>query len=384
MNFELSTDQKLLVETVRAFVQKESPPARLRSLRSDPLGFSRDLWRKMGELGWLALPFPERFGGLEQSFVEVSLVLEQLGTALVPEPYLGGIVFAGGLLAEAGTDAQREQWLAPLATGESLLAVAHAERGSRFEPSSVATTATATGDGYVLRGEKHFVLWGNAADAFIVSARTAGATHEARGVSLFLVPKAAAGLRVDALATTDGHRAARLTFDGVHVARDAVVGSVDDGVRPLSLAIDRATAGASAEAVGVMREALNLTVAYLGTREQFGVKIGTFQAQQHRAVDMFIETELARSMAMLAALRAESTDDEERVRAVSAAKAHVAASGRFVTAQAIQLHGGIGISDEHDIGLYFKRMHALATLFGDEEHHLARFAARKAFATLET
>ncbi len=384
MNFELSTDQKLLVETVRGFVSRQSPASRLRTLREDPLGFSRDVWKGMGEMGWLALPFPEQFGGLGQSFVEVALVLEQLGTTLVPEPYLSSVVLAGMLLADAGDDAQREAWLPKLGAGEVVLAFAYAEKTSRFDPARVETKAAREGGGYVLRGEKVFVLGGHAADAFLVTARTAGAVAEAEGVSLFLVPKGAPGLRVTPVMTLDGQRAARLTLDGVKVAASDRLGAEGKAYPSVVRALDRAAAGACAEDVGVMSEALKMTVAYLGTREQFGVKIGTFQVLQHRAVDMFIELELARSMSLLATLRAESDDAEERARAISAAKAHVAASGRFVTAQAIQLHGGIGISDEHDIALYFKRHHALSTLFGDEEFHVQRLARQRSFTSTPT
>lgn len=381
MDFELSSDQKLLVETVRAFAQKNSPASRLRTLREDPLGFSRDLWRQMGELGWLALPFPEQYGGLAQSFADVALVLEQLGTSLVPEPYLASVVLSGMLLADAGTHAQREAWLPRLAAGEVVLATAYAERGARFDAGHVETKAQRDGEGYVLSGEKAFVLAGAAADAFLVSARTSGAAADRDGISLFLVPKDAPGLSVTSIKTTDGHRAAMLRFDRVKLDGAARLGDEGKALGALEKALDRAAAGACAEAVGVMSESLKMTVAYLGTREQFGVKIGTFQALQHRAVDMFIETELARSISLLAALKIDE-DEAERARAVSAAKAHVSASGRTVVASAIQLHGGIGISDEHDIGLYFKRMHALATLFGDEEWQVERFARTPAFTAM--
>lgn len=375
MDFELSSDQKLLVDMVRGFAQRESPVARVRTMRDDPVGFSPEVWRKMGELGWLALPFPERFGGLGQSMVDVALVLEQLGTSLVPEPYLASVVLAGTLLADGGNDALAEAWLPRLAAGEIVLACAHAERRSRFDPAHVETRAEKSDGGYVLQGEKVFVLAGAGADAFIVSARTSGGDRDKDGVSLFLIEKGTPGVKVTPIKTTDGHRAAIVRFEGARVSASARLGEEGRGHAPLLRALDRAAAGAAAEAVGVMSEALKATVGYLGTRVQFGVKIGTFQVLQHRAVDMFIETELARGMALLAAMKASDESDElERARAVSAAKAHVAASGRAVLAHAIQLHGGIGISDEHDIGLYFKRMHALATLFGDEDHHVERFA----------
>ena len=384
MDFELSSDQKLLVDMVRGFAQRESPVSRVRAMRDDPVGFSPDVWRKMGELGWLALPFPERFGGLGQSMADVALVLEQLGTSLVPEPYLASVVLAGTLLADAGNDAMAEAWLPRLAAGEVVLACAHTERRARFDAAHVETRAEKNGDAYVLRGEKTFVLAGAGADAFIVSARTSGGERDRQGVSLFLVEKGTPGVRVVPIKTTDAQKAAIVHFDGARVPASTRLGEEGHGYAPLSRALDRAAAGACAEAVGVMSESLKATVAYLGTRVQFGVKIGTFQVLQHRAVDMFIETELARGMALLAAMKAESADEGERARAISAAKAHVAASGRAVVAHAIQLHGGIGISDEHDIGLYFKRMHALATLFGDQDHHVERFTRLASFEAAST
>lgn len=380
MNFDLTTDQKALVDSVRSYVQKELPASRLRALRDEPVGWSPAVWRQMGELGWLALPFPEDVGGLGQTFIDVALVVEQLGSTLVPEPYVPSIVLAGMLLDQAGDAEQRMAWLPRLTTGEIVLSLAYAERRSRFDAGRIETKAARDGDGYVLSGDKEFVLAGAGADAFIVTARTSGGVADHEGISLFIVPKDTAGLTIKPVRTTDGHRAANLSFKGVRVPGTARIGAEGKGWGPLTRALDRAAAASCSEAVGLMDRALRMTVEYLGTREQFGVKIGTFQALQHRAVDMFIETELARSVALLSATHATSEDDNDRARAVSAAKAHVGTSGRTTLASAIQLHGGIGISDEHDIGLYFKRMHVLATLFGDEEFHLERYSKSSSFA----
>ena len=379
MNFDLSQDQKLLVDTAAAFARKESPVTRLREMRKDPVGYSKAVWKQMGDLGWLGILFPESLGGFGGTFVDAALVLEKLGTTLVPEPYLASVVLAGSTILAAGSEAQKKRWLEPLMAGDLSLALAYAERESRFDPLRVATRAQKTGKGYRLRGEKVFVLNGHAADGLVVSARTPGAGAEREGVSAFVVDPGTRGLAVRPIQTMDGHHAAILTFDDVEVEADRLLGVEGGAAGALERAMDLGAAAACAEGAGIMQTVLAMTRDYLCTREQFGVKIGTFQALQHRCVDMFIETELARSASMMASIKADEPDEVERKTAISAAKVQLAVSGRFVTQQAIQLHGGIGVTDEHDVGLYFKRMHVLNTLFGDEEHHLARFASLPTF-----
>jgi alkylation response protein AidB-like acyl-CoA dehydrogenase len=377
MNFDLSPDQKMLVDTVASFVRKESPVTRLRVLRKDPVGYTREMWKQMGELGWLGIVFPESVGGYGGSFVDIALILEQLGTTLVPEPIVPSVVLAGGAIAAAGDDEQKRRWLEPMMAGDTTLALAYAERDSRFDVTRVGLRAEKDGDAYRLRGQKVFVLNGHAADALVVSARVTGGAADRDGLALFVVDRGAPGLQVTPIATMDGHHAANVTFDNAIVPADRRLGG--DAASVLEQVLDLGAAAACAEGVGVMRTALQMTVEYLRTREQFGVKIGTFQALQHRAVDMFVETELCKSMSILAAIKACDPDPIERKAAISAAKVQLAVGGRFVTQQATQLHGGIGVTDEHDIGLYFKRMHILNTLFGDEEFHLARFAALPSF-----
>jgi alkylation response protein AidB-like acyl-CoA dehydrogenase len=379
MNFDLSQDQKLLVDTAAAFVRKESPVTRLRAMRQDPLGYSKQVWKQMGELGWLGILVPESLGGFGGAFVDAALVIEKLGTTLVPEPYVASVVLAGGMILAAGSEAQKKRWLEPLVSGDATYALAYAERESRFDPLRIATRAEKSGAGYRLSGEKVFVLNGHAADAIVVSARTSGSAGDREGVSAFVVDAKARGVTVRPIKTMDGHHAAMIAFDGAVVDADRLLGG-DGGAGPaLERAIDLGAAAACAEGVGIMQTVLAMTRDYLCTREQFGVRIGTFQALQHRCVDMFIETELARSASMMASIKVDDPDETERKSAISAAKAQLAVSGRFVTQQAIQLHGGIGVTDEHDAGLYFKRMHILSTLFGDEEHHLARFASLPTF-----
>jgi alkylation response protein AidB-like acyl-CoA dehydrogenase len=364
----------MLVDTVASFAKKESPVSRFRKLREHEVGWEKATWKQMGELGWLALPFPESVGGLGGSFVDVALVLEQLGTTLVPEPYVPSVVLAGQAIARAGDEAAQQRWLPSMIAGDTSLALAYAERDGRFFPTHVKTRAEKADGGWALSGEKIFVQNGHAADAFVVSARTSGNDRDAAGVSLFALEAKTPGVTVRRIAQLDGRKAAIVTFENARIGADALLGEEGKSGELLEDVLDQGAVAACAESVGLMRTVLDMTTDYLRTRKQFGVQIGTFQALQHRAVDMFIETELARSMSMLASLRVASTDAVERRSAISAAKAHIAWSGRYVTQQSIQLHGGIGVTDEHDVGLYFKRMHVLGALFGDEEHHVERFA----------
>ena len=369
MNFDLDQEQELLSSTAASFVKRASPPGRLRKLRDDPLGYSPDLWRQMAEMGWLGMPFLESAGGLGRSFVDVSLVLEHLGASLVPEPFVPSVILAGLAIARAGGPAQWQQFLGPLIEGRTTLALAHDERDSRFSANQISTRAERDGDGWRLTGQKVFVLNGHAADLLVVSARSSV------GLSLFAVDRGAQGLKVTPLSTIDGRRAALIDLEGVRVGAERLLGQEGSALPVLEAVLDLGAAAACAEGVGVARTMLQMTLDHLKTREQFHVKIGSFQALQHRAVDMFIETELARSITIAACIKADDKDPAERRAATSAAKAQLAVSGRFVAYQAIQLHGGIGITDEHDIGLYFKRMQALNTLFGDEDFHNAQFAA---------
>ncbi|HWM84712.1 MAG TPA: acyl-CoA dehydrogenase family protein [Kofleriaceae bacterium] len=375
MNFDLSQDQKMLVDTAASFAKKSSPVARARKLRSDPLGFEPKMWKQMAELGWLGLCVPESEGGFGARFVDLALILEQLGGTLVPEPLIATCVLGGTALARAGSDEQRARWLAPLAAGELHASLAWAERDSRYEPAACAARAEPVKGGFKLAGDKVWVQGGHAADLFLVTARTGGGARERSGVSLFAVDAKAPGVEVQPVDTIDGRRAAMVRLRGVEVGADRLLGEKGEAVSLVEDVLDVAAAAGCAESVGIAQAVLAMTVEYLKTREQFGVKIGTFQVLQHRAVEMFVETELLRSHSIEASLRIDEGEEEERRRAVSAAVVQLATGGRFVVRQGIQLHGGIGCTDEHDIGLYFKRLQILGALFGDEDHHLARFAA---------
>jgi len=376
MDFELDQDQQMLAKTVADFAKNESPVERFRKLRDDDLGYDPAVWRRIGELGWLGVPFSESVGGFGGSFIECAIVLENLATTLVPEPYLASVVLGGMTLARAGNAAQHEAYLTPMIEGETTLALASSEPQSRYDVSAVETTATPDGGGYKLSGEKVWVLNGHQAEHLIVSAKAPG------GVTLFVVPRGAEGVDVKVAKMIDGQKAAFIKLDNVVVDRNARLGEEGSGAEALDRTMDYAAAAAVAEGVGVATTMLRMTVDYLGTREQFGAKIGSFQALQHRAVDMYAETELLRSISMASMVRADEDDISTRRGDISAAKVQLATSGIWVAQQSLQLHGGIGVTDEHDIGLYFKRMYALNALFGDEEHHVARFASDPAFVEL--
>jgi alkylation response protein AidB-like acyl-CoA dehydrogenase len=373
MNFDLSEEQQMIVDAVARFVTEDSPVERFRKLRESERGWEPDTWERMGEYGWLGVAFPEEQGGFGGRFVDMALILEQLGRGLVPEPYIPSVVLAGGLLSKLGSAEQREQFLTPMIEGKTSLALAYAERQSRYCLEDQLTSASRDGDTYTLHGEKVWVLNGHAADQIVVAARTAGEQLDASGITLFIVDGHAPGLTRIRVPGMDGQRSALLHLDGVEVKRDRVLGSEGEGLEPLEWAIDRGAAAACAEGQGQIQELFERTVAYLKEREQFGVPIGSFQALQHRAADMFTETELCRSTMILAAIQVDSEDPEERKAEVSAAKVQLHDGGWFVQENAIQLFGGIGVTDEQDEGLFFKRLRVLNGLFGDAEHHVDRF-----------
>lgn len=374
MNFDLSSDQKMLVDTAASFAKKSSPVTRARRLRDDPLGYEPAVWRQMGELGWLGLCLPEDAGGFGGRFIDLALVLEQFGKTLVPEPIIPAVVLAGTALVHTVDSEQRSRWLAPLAAGELMVSLGWLEQSSGYRADYCETRAERRGSSYVLSGRKVWAGAANAAGLLLISARTSGDAGDGEGISLFAIDRDAPGVSIEALATMDGRRAAHITLDKVEVGVDRLLGAEGQAASVIELARDAAAAAACAEGMGIAQAVLDMTVDYLKTREQFGVRIGSFQALQHRAVDMFVETELTRSHAIEACLRVDYGEADQRQQAISAAMVQLATGGRQVVRQGIQLHGGIGCTDEHDVGLYFKRMQILGHLYGDERYHLARFA----------
>jgi alkylation response protein AidB-like acyl-CoA dehydrogenase len=379
MDFTLTEDQKLLVETVQNFTKKESRVERVRKIRESDVGWDKNVWRKMGELGWLGVPFPEDVGGIGGSFVDAGLIVQQLGTTLVPEPYVPSVLVAGLTLAHHGTAEQKSELLPSMIEGKTSLALAYVEKDGRYDVAHVETRAAKSGGDYVLSGKKEWVLNGVGADHLLVSARTSGAARDRDGVSLFVVSRSAPGVKIRGVASMDSHKAAFVELDGVKVGKGALVGEEGKARAILERAQDYGAAASCCEGSGINQATLQMTRDYLCEREQFGVKIGTFQALQHRLVDMFVQVELSKSTAILAMIRADESDETERKRAISTAKKQLARGGFFVTRQAIQLHGGIGVTDEHNVGLYFKRMQILNALYGDEEFHVDRFMALPSF-----
>ena len=372
MDFDLTDEQRLLKNSVdRLMADAYDFEARKRHA-AEPGGFSRKLWGRYAELGLLALPFAEDDGGIGAGSVETMLVMEAFGRGLVLEPYLATVVLGGGFLRRA-SDAQRGRLLPGLMEGTRLMAFAHGERQARYDLQDVATGARRDGGGFVLEGEKSLVLHGEAADTLVVSARIAGGRRDRDGIGLFLVPADAPGLSRRGYRTQDGLRAAEIALSSVRVGPEDVL--AEDALALIERVVDEAVAALCAEAVGGMAEMHALTVDYMKTRKQFGVAIGSFQALQHRAVDMFVALEQARSMSYLATMMAGEADAETRARAIAAAKVQVGRSAKVVGQGAVQLHGGVGMTMEYKVGHYFKRATMIDTLFGDADHHLARLAA---------
>ncbi|HEY8494279.1 MAG TPA: acyl-CoA dehydrogenase family protein [Myxococcota bacterium] len=383
MNFDLTEEQQILVDAVAKFVANDSPVERFRKLRDTERGWEPSTWARMGEFGWLGVAFPEEHGGYGGRFVDLALILEQLGRGLVPEPLLPSVVLAGGLLSRLGNEEQRARFLAPMIEGRTSLALAYAERQSRYDLHDCRTRAERRGAGWVLTGEKTWVLNGHAADQIVVVARTDGGPRDAGGLSLFVVDGDAPGLERVRVAGMDGQRTALLRLRGVEVGADRLLGDPGAALPHLEWAIDRGAAAACAEGQGEIQELFERTVAYLKQRVQFGVPIGSFQALQHRAADMYAETELCRSTMILAAIAADYEDPDERKAEISAAKLQLTRGGWFVQENAIQLHGGIGVTDEQDEGLFFKRLRVLQGLFGDADWHVARYQGLRAFTAEE-
>ena len=375
MELVLNEDQELIAKTAQDFVEEHSPVARFRALRdaNDELGYSPALYREMAALGWTGIPFEEKQGGAGMGFAELALVIEALGRKLAPEPFIGGIAMGGSALALGADDALRDAWLPGVIEGTKVVTVAHQEAGSRYDPFAIETRAVAEGDGYVLTGEKVQALDAVGADAIIVPARTAGASGDRDGITLFLVEKDAEGLSVERQVRVDHRNAGLVRLEGVACPASQVVGAPGEGGALLEEVIDRATVVLCAEMLGGMSEAFDLSLEYLKTRDQFGVKIGTFQALQHRAAKLYMEIELSRS-AVMAASRAIDTGDKEARKLVSLAKARCSDAYMLAANEGVQFFAGVGMTDEYDIGFYMKRARASELTFGDAAHHRDRWA----------
>src|SRR5712692_7946849 len=374
MDFDFTEEQRLLRDSVDRLLADRYTFDKRRAYLAEPEGWSRAMWAQYAELGLLGLPFAEEYGGFGGGGIEVMLVMEAFGRALVLEPYLATIVLAGTALRLAGSEAQQAALVPRLAEGELLLGFAHSERQARYDLSDVLTTARPKAGGWVLDGAKSVVPHGDSAGMLIVSARTAGERNDTAGISLFLVDAAANGVARRSYTMRDGTRAAEVSLSGVELCADAVLGEVGAGFAVIERVVEAGIAATAAEAVGAMETMQAMTLEYLKTRQQFGRPIGQNQALQHRASEMFMSLEQGRSMAMLAAMMVDEPDAAERAHNIAMAKVGVGQAARFVSQNAVQLHGGIGMTEEYAVGHYFRRVMVIEHSFGDTAHHLSRLA----------
>lgn len=379
MNFDLSEEQKMLRDAAQKFLRTEYRFDARNQIVASASGMSREHWQRFGEFGWLGLGLPEAHGGFG-GVVELIQIAEAMGAALVVEPYLASTVLGAQALTRAGSAAQQAAWLPGLASGQRILALAHGEADARHELRYVITRATANDGGWLLSGRKSGVLGAPWADGFVVVARTSGAADERQGISLFLVSAKTPGVQVAGYRSYDGSRAGDLILEQVVLGADALLGTEGEGLGLLEHLVDLGIVAACADALGAMGALLRKTGEYVSTRKQFDVPIASFQVIQHRLVDMFAAVEASRSLVLMAALHADHADAATRSRAVSAAKSAIGERARYVAQQAVQLHGGVGMTDELDIGHYFRRLTLFCNLLGSTDHHLQRFAALRAEA----
>jgi alkylation response protein AidB-like acyl-CoA dehydrogenase len=372
MNFELTDEQRMLADTLARFVSEQYGFGTRQRHASSSEGFDRAMWRRLGELGAIGALFLPEHGGFGGAGDDIAVVFEQLGRGLVVEPFLGALV-AGRAIASGGNETQRA-WLAGLIDGETVAAFAFGEPNSRYELARVSTSAARTNEGWRLNGEKAVVLYGEAADGFVVSARTSGAVDDEQGISLFWVPRGAPGFALRGYPLIDGGRGAELLLCGTALPVDALLGPLDGGFALLETAVGFGLLALCAEALGAMETAFAATLDYLRTRRQFGVPIGSFQALQHRMADLAIDLEQARS-AVINAAAALDAPRLLRERALSAAKYTVGQVGTRLSREAVQLHGGIGMTWELPLAHYAKRLVMIDHELGDEDHHLQRYIA---------
>lgn len=372
MDFDLSDEQQLMKDSVERLMVDEYGFESRRNYQNDKCGYSEAMWSRYAEMGLLAPPFAEEHGGFGGGAVDTMVVMQAFGKGLILEPYFATVILAGSVLRHGASEVQKAELISAIAEGRETWAFAYAEPQSRYDLFDVATTARKYGDGWILNGAKTLVLHGDAVDRVIVSARTSGERREQDGIGLFVLDASTVGVSRRGYPTQDGIRAAEITLDNVRAA--AVIGDPAGAYAVISRVADEAIAALCAEAVGCFDSMLAITLDYLKTREQFGKKIGTFQALQHRAVDVVVELEQSRSTAMYAAMMAGESDAAERQRAMSAAKVQIGRSAKLIGQESVQFHGGIGMAIEHSIGHYFKHVTMIDRLLGDGAHHLKRLA----------
>jgi alkylation response protein AidB-like acyl-CoA dehydrogenase len=370
----LTEEQTMLRDSARAFMADNAPIAQLRKLRdsSDADGYSKPVWATFADMGFTGVLVPEAQGGLGLGMVEAGVVMEQIGHQLTASPFLASSVVAVSLIRQAGTAAQRDHWLPKLASGATIATLA-IDEGRKHQPDRIACKAVKSASGFTLDGHKTFVIDGHVADLLLVAARTS-----TEGITLFMVPRSTKGVAIERVAMVDSHNAARITFTGVSLGKDAVLGEVDGGAAPLALALDAGRAAASAELLGVADAVFERTTAYLRQRKQFGRLIGEFQALQHRAAELYFDIEMARA-AVLKALQAIDADPTTAGEAVAVAKARAGTSATLAVQEGVQMHGGMGMTDEFDIGFFMKRARVLQEYLGDSGFHADRLASMRGY-----
>jgi pimeloyl-CoA dehydrogenase small subunit len=374
MDFELSDDQRLLQDSITRLMGDRYSFEQRKGFLKTAEGFSAALWSQYAELGLLGVPFAEEYGGFGGGAQEVMLVMQAFGHALILEPYLATVVLGGTALRLAGSDAQKSTILPAIAEGRMKLGFAHAERQARYDLTDVMTTAKRSSGGWVLDGAKSVVTHGEVADKLVLSARTSGDRYDADGMTLFLVDTTAQGVARRGYATRDEQRAADIALSNVSVGDGDVLGEVGNGLATVQRVVETGIAATAAEAVGAMEAMHAMTLDYSKTREQFGKPIGSYQVVQHRLADMFMAMEQGRSMAMLATMMVDHPDAAERARKIAMAKVGVGQAARYVSQSAIQMHGGIGMTEEYAVGHYFRRCMVIERLFGDPAYYLQKLA----------
>jgi len=379
MAMVLNEEAGMLKDAARGFLADSAPISQLRKLRDseDKDGFDRATWKAMAEMGWTSVLVPEAHGGVEMGHVAAGVIAEEMGRTLTASPYLSTAIMGATALSRFGSDGQKSEWLPRIAAGEAITAIA-VDEGRKHAPADVSTTAERSGNGFKLNGSKTFVAEAHVADMMIVSARTAGGEAEEAGVTLFLVPRDAAGVSVKRTDSVDSRNFASVTLDNVEVTADAVLGEVDAGYGALEAVLDAGRAGLSAEMSGSAQQCLETTVDYLKERKQFGQIIGTFQALQHRAAHLYSEVELGKSIVLKALQTLDAAPDHAALM-VSAAKSKLGQVAQLAARESIQMHGGIGMTDEYDIGFFIKRVRVAEALFGDANYHADKYARLRKF-----
>jgi alkylation response protein AidB-like acyl-CoA dehydrogenase len=372
MDFTVSEEQSMLADSVAKFIENDYDFESRQKAADSDLGYSAELWNTFAELRWTAVPFDEDDGGLGGGPIEMMLMMEQFGRGLLVEPFLANIVLAGGVLRRVANDQQKTDLLAEIISGEKQAALAFAEPQARFNINDVATSATADGDGYVINGSKTLVLNGGSAELLIIPARTGGEQTDEDGITLFAVAADADGVAVSSYKTVDGQQAAEIVFENVAVDDASVLGEVGNGFSTLQAVVDEATLAVCAEAVGIIRTLQDKTVEYVKNRVQFGVPIGSFQALQHRLVESLMDCEQSQSLLLWSAMVNDSDGPDAR-KSIHALKHQIGTAGVSVAKEAVQMHGGMGVTWELDVAHYFKRLTAIDLLFGNADYHLDKY-----------